>query len=631
MLQFDSTKWRKLHSGDHFFVALVALMLAVISLTGPLIAKESNNEDLFNQALILYRNQQFEEAKVKWLLLTAQGQENSQLTASLLMLAKTYDHLHDPILAQSYALVLVNQFPGSRYRADARLLLAQLAEHNNEPLAALDHLLFTLTSTTSEAVSNRAIDLANRILAVGMSPDQIQTLATSHTRPDELEWIRLWRARASYGQGNKNLGDRLTDELLASKPSQRIQKAALQMKSLPAAQLAYPLRLGMVLPLSGIFNAEAADFLRGAAFALHERNKELPKIELIVKDSKGNGVQAAKEMLSLQQESVAAVIGELEGNLSAVIAGVAATSNCPLIVPVATDIGLASLNPAIFQLNGDLETRAAELARHAIESRNLRTFATLAPADDYGYALTDAFCSAVDRLGGRVVVQQWYYHGTEDLQRQFKAIRRAGFYEAFRDSLIRRHSSVTADRLERMFNQLDAQVKRASTDHQGVLESTDIPVRSIDAIFLPIYVEDIPYIAPQMALYNIRAQALGGNFWANQEILNRQQRYINGAIFFTGFYLPEFDPNYISFKNKFRQTTSASPAEMAIYGYNTLKVLIDAIDSGHQRSAELINHLNSLSNFQVLGGEIELAGHQRINRAINLFEFRDGNIQRLSD
>ncbi len=70
---------------------------------------------------------------------------------------------------------------------------------------------------------------------------------------------------------------------------------------------------------------------------------------------------------------------------------------------------------------------------------------------------------------------------------------------------------------------------------------------------------------------------------------------------------------------------------MAIYGYNTLKVLIDAIDSGHQRSAELINHLNSLSNFQVLGGEIELAGQQRINRAINLFEFRDGNIQRLSD
>ncbi|MBN1541491.1 penicillin-binding protein activator [candidate division KSB1 bacterium] len=605
----------------------LALCLAILERNAH--AQETDAKNLFNQALILYRNQQYEQAKVKLLLLTAQGRENPTLTAGLLLLARTYEELDQPVNSQSYALALVSQFPESRYQADARLILARLAERNGDPAAALDHILHLLRTSQSEKLSDRGIDLANRILASGVSPEQIEKLAETHSLALARELIHLWRARAAYGQGDKVAGDRLIDELLAKKPSTTIQKAALQMKSLSPEQLSYPIRVGMILPLSGVFSHEANDFLRGAAFALKQRNEKVPEIELIVKDSKGLAVQAVQSMLELEREKVALVVGELEGTLSAAIAGVAARANLPLVVPIATDNGIAGLSPSIYQLNCDLETRGSELARYAIDSLKLRRFATLAPADEYGSALTDAFCTAVDRLGGRIVVQQWYYSGTEDLQRQFKAIRMAGFYESFRDSLENQNRPVTLQAIENLFMSQDSRVRSETTDKTGLLDTRDIPVTSIDGIFLPVYAEDLAYIAPQMALHNIQARPLGGNFWADEELLQLQRSYINGAVFVTGFYLAEYDPQYIAFQNDFRRTTSASPGESALYGYNVMKLLIETIDAGRRQREELLKNLDSLTSLPVLGGEIVFQGGRRVNRALNLLEFRDGNIRRL--
>ena len=128
-----------------------------------------------------------------------------------------------------------------------------------------------------------------------------------------------------------------------------------------------------------------------------------------------------------------------------------------------------------------------------------------------------------------------------------------------------------------------------SDDHESLSEFTDIAVRSIDGFFLPIYEEDIPYIASQFALYNIKARLLGGDSWNAAELLRNQQRYVNGVVFFAGHFVDETELNYINFIRDFRIATSSSPGTMAIYGCNIIKLVLNGIVYDQQNPLAIIN------------------------------------------
>ncbi len=588
-----------------------------------------NTEDLFNQGLILYRNQQYEEAKLKFLLLVADPSHRSQLTASTFMLAKTLDKLGQWGDAEQYATTLLTHYPDSRYRPDAHYLQAQLNRKQRDYIEALDHVLWVLENPDRTKLTDRSIELANRILAMGISPSDLEQLEDRHSTPRTRQLLLLWRALAHYGRGQKQQGDQLVSRLLKMNPEPRIARAAEKVNEIPVESLSYPVRIGVILPLTGYFASEAKDFLRGLAFALHEREKSIPEIQIVLKDSRGRAVDAVRSSLELSQEPIAIIVGELEGSPSAALAGIATKSSVPALIPVSSDNGIASIGDQIFQANCDLETRGQEMAKFALQTLDMQTFATLAPADEYGYAMTDAFTSMIDELGGRIISQQWYYPGTQDLQRQFMTIRESGFRYTFRDSLEAAGLSITTGRIDSVFAALNRNTIEESEDDEGLLETTDIPVTSIDGFFFPIYQEDISIIAPQLALYNIQARALGGRYWSDAETLRRHRSYVNNTVFISAYYLSEIDRDYQQFKNSFRTVTGKSPGMMAVYGYNTMNLLIHAVDSGEREPEAIVRHLNSIEELPVLGGAVSFSRGERVNQSFNILEFRDGNIIRL--
>jgi len=613
---------------------LILAVILAVTLILPLSASRTDTIDtqaLLNEGVINYKNGNFDQAKLKFMTLASAPKPNPRITISYLMLAKTYVRLGDYRDAENYAANLIRDYPNSRYRADAHFIVAISVYHFGDAKQAVKNFALAVEFAQSTDLANKCELYASRIVQQEISSSKLQQIYNSYPWDKAKPLFTLWLVRAYYADGEKDEGDALIADFLASRPQHRFASVARTLRDTPLDAFSTKVRIGIVLPTTGLYSSEANDMLRGMAYALKKRQKSIPKIELLLHDSHGTIPGAVRTTISLLNQDITLLIGELEGNESAAVAGLSAQTKTPLIVPVATENGIASIGSTIFQANNDLETRGNKLAEYAFQDLGLRTYAIFAPADNYGHALADAFSNRIDKLGGTIISQQWYYPGTQDFKHQFNAIREAGFRYAFRDSLIARGLKVTPGRIDSLFHAIDRATIRGTEEHEGLIKTNDIPINSIDGIFLPTYEEDLDYVAPQLALANINAQLLGGSYWQNGDILRKQRRYVNGAIFVSGNFVSETDYKYKNFVNDFRMITSASPTIMSVYGYNVMSLLIKAIDAGNAHADEIARYLENVKNFQGIGGKISLDQEKHVNSAVNFLKFEDGNIIRVQD
>jgi branched-chain amino acid transport system substrate-binding protein len=626
--ELESTKKKSAQALSHLFVIFFVFIFSLLPSIHSY-AETAEPESSFYEGLILFRNGQYDQARLKFILAVANPQENRRITASYLMLAKTFLRLGDTASADKYASLLLQDYPNSRYVGDALAILAETAYRNGDNIEALSHFLSAIEQTESKPLTSYCEKRANQIVETGVSSSSLEKLLETKKSQVAQSWIALWLARTYYGMGQKPKADEVIDRFLRSKPDVRFATAARQMRQLPPGNLMTPVRIGIVLPLNGYFSREAWDMLRGIAFAIKERQHLETQVELFVRDSRGTLVGTIEAAKSLFAIGVNFIIGELEGDKSTALAGLCSQANVPLIVPVATENGISSLGPSIFQANNNFETRGKALADYAMSQLNLQTFATLAPADDYGHSLADAFANRVDSLGGTIIAQQWYYPGTNDFKRQFMAIREAGFRYALRDTLRARGMAPSQEAVQALFEKMDKKAVEKSEDKLGLIESTDIPVTTIDGIFLPIYDDEISLVAPQFALANIDAQPLGGDNWLNEDALRRQRNYVNGIVFISGHYVSEIDTGFRDFQNKFRMATATSPDMMAVYGYDTMHILALAIEDGNRHGQDITHYLENMDKTKVLGGEIVFDKTEHVNDAVTLLMFKDGNVARV--
>lgn len=587
---------------------------------------QSDFQKIFDEGVIHYRNGNFDQAKLKFMTITTTSENNAFITSGYFMLAKSNEKLKKYRETIVYADNILNQYPESKYIADAHFLKAIAHYKLDNPAKSIQDLSMVIESSNFSELTKKSELYATQMVQNGIQLDQLTDVYNSKKWDKAEPMLLLWLARTCYENGKKSNGDKYANQFLSAFPNHRYAQAAKNLKNTPIDQLSKKIRIGVVLPVTGLFSAEATDLLRGLIFSLKDRKSSSPQIQLFLKDTRGSTAETVKSTLNLLDQDINLLIGELESSNSATIAGLVSTYNIPLLIPVATENGLSTINSMVFQMNNDLETRGIKLAEYAYNNLGLKTFATLAPADEYGHALTDAFLNQVDKLGGSVLSEQWYYPGTPDLKRQFDAIRESGIRFALRDTIINNNLPVTPQRLDSLFRSIDRYVKRNSEDYTGVVETYDIPISTIDGVFMPTYKEDIEIVAPQFVVANLDAKSLGGDYWNDGDVLRKQRNYLNGTVFIAGNYISETDIEYRDFVNRFRLLTSSSPSIMALYGYNIMNLLIDAIDQGKSTTEEFVAFLENQKQYQGLGGKFSFSKDNHSNQSVNILQFQDGNI-----
>lgn len=563
----------------------------------------------FRSALRRYRSKDYLKAFAGFESLSNSTILHHRMTASLLMTGKSLYHLEKFSDATRYSDKLINTFSQSRYVDDAYFLKASSYYRLNDSFNAARYFLWISDWSSDNRLAAKSQRIATSIIHSKLALSELNKLLQFANGETSAALVTIGLAKKEIKNGSARRAVSLLKNYKKKfGPGGYIEQIdeLLQEAENPGSQ---SIKIGVVLPLTGFFSEEGQGVFRGIKFAhFHAKNNSGQPIKLVVRDSQGNmikAIQATKNLI--RQENVQAIIGELESSITAGIGAVAASENIPLIGPAATENQVASVGNSVYQLNSDLERKGEALALYAYDQLGFRTFATLAPADEYGQQMTDSFTSTIDRLGGRIVAQSWYYDTPEDLSRQFKSIRAAAF-------------SYDSTDVEQMINEAEAKGQD--------LDEKDIPVLSIDAIFLPIYSDDIKYIAPQFALSNIRTQIIGGEYWDDLDILKiaQIQPYVDGTIFVSDYFPDENNRAFRRFRSDFRVKMKRTPERWEVFGYDAFRILNEVISKGAKTGHEINRRLNTISDYPGMKGNISFKGNHRVNREVNFLQFINGKI-----
>lgn len=566
-------------------------------------------EITFSEGVNEYRNQNYRQAIQIFEALFNQSPAHQRITAVYLMLGKCYYKMGSYKKSIAVLLELIDKFPQSNYVDDAYYALGFDYYAAGEYVKSLNEFLLLADNGKEKKLLERSRNNALRIIDNNIAFNELQIIKenTSGEIASAILTIKLSQRYLEHGDRDRavallqNFVQQFPDNPYLATVKQLLTRTNVNM---PSAEVT----IGVILPLSGDYHEQAKAVLAGIQYSQKKFNDtSAAKITLVIKDSEGDMVKLVKAAQELARDNrVVAIIGELEQDKTVAIAAAINGLNVPLIAPTTAGNGVASLNKYTFQINSDLENRGKLLAKYAMETLGLKTFATLAPADDYGKDMTDSFTATVDQLGGKIIAQKWYYTDTQDLKRQFSSMRNLGFNLANKDSLVRYYSRELDDfKLEK------------------------VPVISINGLFFPCYTEEIQYIAPQFAFANIKAQILGGEYWYDYEKLRSHQNYVDGIIFCSGYYFDETNPDFIKLRNDFRLAMKRTPQIMEFYGCDAMLVLADAIAHHHDTREEIRNYLDNLENFPGLRGPITFKGNNGVNAEVRILTFKNGRIEPL--
>jgi ABC-type branched-subunit amino acid transport system substrate-binding protein len=608
--------------------------------------RTSDVEEIFRRGVNSYNQGRYRQAEQSFAELTRgakwndAGKVHQRLTAALYMNASSAFHLGRFAEAQDHLQRLLDDFPKSKYVEHGRALRGAIYFKQERFEEAARELLWVVDNGTRPELVSRQAQLARSLLADYLTIEQLQSLQKSAPGDLAQALLALQIVRHQVGAGDRDEATKTIEIFRKAYPRSKILDDLNALLDTAGARPGAAAHIGVILPLSGEFSKEGNGILSGIryAFETYRRDKaSLAPLELIVKDSESNMLRALKEAQTLLRDpSIIALIGELETDISGGLGALAQAAQTPLLIPTPTVNDLTALGENVFQTTADLESKGRALARYAIEKRLMKNFATIAPNNEYGRQMTDGFTAEVDRLGGQILAQKWYFETPEDLARHFKSIREIAFRRMLLDSLVAAGKSPSAINLNAEWRAFDERFKEERQkqrrfDKQGIVEATDVPVTNLDAIFLPVYGDEVGTIARQVSYFNIRAQILGGEHWYLSDLDKSRelQRYVDGAIFTSDYYINPFDGQYRTLQTDFRQRMNRTPERWEIMGIDAARLLLAVYATGARSRSQMRQALASTQQFNAIRGKIDFAPNRRMNQYINLVQIRQNKFEKL--
>tara|TARA_B100001245_G_scaffold60328_1_gene41611 strand:+ start:2153 stop:4009 length:1857 start_codon:yes stop_codon:yes gene_type:complete len=300
--------------------------------------------------------------------------------------------------------------------------------------------------------------------------------------------------------------------------------------------------VGVIIPLTGDNMIQGNSFLRGMHKALSSSINSNKKIAFMIKDNEGDEIQTIRVVNELEKNpAVKAIIGPISETNAIIAANSLQGKNIPLLIPSATLDGITSLGNNIYQLNSNLSVRGKIAARYITKILELDSIAVLAPADNFGHALTDAFVKEVDQLGKKIVGVEWYSGIPTDLKRQFKNLRKIAFDLEEKDNNYDEYLGMVLDSLDFLFELSDDDLFDIPDDEDEkltALDSSKLKLNTIQAIYSPAHPDHLAYIGTQFPMYYFETQIVGNDSWKNLDVLNQSNigPHMEGLIIISNNY-----------------------------------------------------------------------------------------------
>lgn len=589
-------------------------------------SQESREKVIFNKGLEFYKNGDFKEAANSFNIVISRLPDSRYKTSYHLMLAKSYYKLTNYSKAISLTKDFLINFPTSNYVDDIFTVQGDCFYQLKRYETALDAWLEAIDYSTDNRLKRI---LKNRIfntLVAYFSSDDIRVIKTQNNSSN-LDLCSDMALYIKYYNTDLQKGKQLLEKSI-SRNSRSIfyddAKALLLNQNVNSSA---SIKIALLLPLSGYNEKIAKELKDGIDIALEKFNTlNKTKVEILLNDY---GENLSSALLSLkriaQDESIIGVYGPIEDDFAAACAVISGYEKLPVFSPTASGDQLTKLSPYFYQLNNKTESQAEFIARFAIDSLQIKRFATFAPIENKFVALVNHFLETCESNDAEVVAQEWYYPGEQDFYKKFMKLKRKGLKLSFADSVLVDNPGLSDNEIDSLYTLYLIDENEKAEENFTKVDSADIAVTSIQGLFVPIYEEDLQFIAPQIAYSNIQAQVFGNSDWYTVDELKKNKNYIDGIIFNGDGYLNEEDWDFRKFRNDFRTKYQKSPTKYNLLGFDTFSYILQHLKNLKQpiNRAEFIDLINKKLNYNGIFKNIKL-DDQHSNTKVQMIKYKFG-------
>jgi branched-chain amino acid transport system substrate-binding protein len=629
------------------------------------ISQSEPAESYFAAGIRAYDAGNFRSALQQFDLILDIGTVNQRTTAAYLMSSKSMIELGQNRDAIRRLRLFLDRFPRSSYQDDAYFTLGVANMRERRYDDALFNFLRALASTDRPGLAADSEPYIEQIIDRHLTLDQIRTIHNESRDEFERGYLALALAQRYIERGNIN-----TARVLLERAVEELWQHPLigEMRALlDRLDDGITLKIGAILPMfenrpnEPIRNL-GREIYQGIQFAIDQHNAESEiQLYLDVRDSQRQPSLAARHVQDLVNDSeVIAILGPVFSDEAFATAGVANARGVPIITPTATANHIAAIGRYVFQTNPDYRTRGRAMARFAVEHLGYRNLAVLAPIDSHGQDIAEGF---MDELRGLdeafLVVNEWYRSGETNFRQQFYNIRSRGLLDSLHHFISFSGSIDREDMLKLAAYGIEPALLDSLTERESAIpvlellgedgiriadslgiavitgdyyaDSLDVPVESIDAIFLPITSKDeMGIVSAQIAYYNIQTQLLGTGEWYDFLALEENRRYVNGVYFTTDAYWDTEDSTFITFFDSFMERTGSRPNKNTMMGYDTMKLISMLIREGATTRDAIAGSLASGVFYRGIHSPI-VVGENRVNAAMNILRYIRNQINKVDE
>lgn len=541
--------------------------------------------------------------------------------------------LRDFQKARTFYQELIKEFPSSSFAADSRFRLGQcyfeLKEYDlvistledrkmnldlprlrrvaemlstaytarKKNLSALKEFLYLAETAPAERQRTGYLDRVREIVDKQLTEDELKTLSAESAFPADIARLRLaglqfeerqYRGVISLMQGFlekfPNHAERTRAEML-------LNDATLRLSSPRYA-------IGALLPQSGQLAFFGDRVLKGVQLAVHSYNTRNPenRVELIVKDTEGSSDKAVAGLNELASKNVLATVGPLLTKEVEAIAPLLEKLKMPVITPAASGEDIGKLSAWLFRNALTNASQATAAAQYAL-GRAAKKIVIFHSDETSGRDLTKIFTRALDKKAD-ILASISYPPDVKDF----------GPY-------IRRVIEIDLKSRKIQIPEDDAERKKLFQEYTP----------SIDAFYLPGNAERVGLLIPQLAFYNMSGiTMIGSNSWHTPDLIERAQKYAEGAVFVDGFFPESPDPAVKGVIDAYRSAYNEDPDIYAAQAYDAISYILSCLKDHKDTSQAIRDCLASLKDFPGISGSTTFAGNGDAQKKLFLIRIQDG-------
>lgn len=301
-------------------------------------------------------------------------------------------------------------------------------------------------------------------------------------------------------------------------------------------------------------------------------------IELVTEDDRSVTEEARTAAQKLiQRDQVVALLGEVASSRSLAAAPEAQRAKVPMISPGSTNPRVTEVGDYVFRACFIDPFQGAVMARFAVDELHAKRLAILFDfKQDYSVGLAQFFRETAQQLGAEIVADERYTSGDIEFRAQLTKLRAA----------------------------------------------------NPDVIFVPGYYTELGLIAKQARELGITVPLLGGDGWDSEKTLEIGGPAVEGYYFSTHYAADSDSPRVQSFVNGFQAKYGATPDAMAALGYDTAKILADAITrAGTTDEPALRDAIAATKGFEGVTGNISMDDQRNARKDAVVLKIEGGKFR----